>query len=149
MEAIDLGRSFSNALAVAAAFVEAVESALALGRPQIVDQLFAQVERLPPGVDSQSLHAQRRRLGARIAAQQGEPDKVEQGFKRAAAAFRELAVPFWLGVTVLEHGEWLVSEGRLAEAEPLLAEAGEILERLGAAPYLERLEHVRPQAAVA
>ena len=33
------------------------------------------------------------------------------GFRAATASFRELGVPFWLGVTLLEHAEWLVDEG--------------------------------------
>jgi hypothetical protein len=44
-----------------------------------------------------------------------------------------------MAVTELEHGEWLVAQGRAAEAEPLFAEAGEIFERLEARPSLERL----------
>jgi class 3 adenylate cyclase/tetratricopeptide (TPR) repeat protein len=137
-EALDAQRAQSNALGVVECFVEAVESALQLGRVETANELFALVESLAPGADSQSLHAQRRRLGARIAAKSGESDKAEQGFKLAAGAFRELAVPFWLAVTLLEQGEWLVGEARGDEAEPLLAEAREIFERLGAAPWLER-----------
>ena len=41
-------------------------------------------------------------------------------------------------MTWLEHGEWLGEQGRADEAEPLLAEAREIFERLGATPWLER-----------
>ena len=40
--------------------------------------------------------------------------------------------------TLLAHAEWLAGEGRAAEAEPLLSEAWEIFERLGATPWLER-----------
>jgi hypothetical protein len=129
--------------------VEAVEAALQLGRVETAQEFLARVENLAPGEDSQSLHAHRWRLGARIAAGRGEGEKTEQGFKRAAGAFRELAVPFWLGVTLLEHGEWLVGEARAAEAEPLLAEAREIFERLAAAPWLERVDGVSAEAGVA
>jgi predicted ATPase/class 3 adenylate cyclase len=149
LEAFAGQRLQSNALGVMESFVEAVESALALDRPETVDELFAAVESLAPGVDSQSMNAQRRRLGARIAARRGDAGKAEQGFKRAAGAFRELAMPFWLGVTLLEYSEWLTGEDRAAEAEPLLGEAGEIFERLAATPWLERLERVRPEAAIA
>ena len=54
--------------------------------------------------------------------------------------FRELAVPFYLAVTQLEHSEWLVGQGRAEEAEPLLSEARETFERLEARPWLERVE---------
>jgi predicted ATPase/class 3 adenylate cyclase len=137
-ESMALQRGQGNTLGVMEAFVEAVESALALGRLETVNELLASSEKPGPGEGSQSLDAQRRRLGARLAVRLGEADKAEAGFKRAAAAFRELAVPFWLGVTLLEHGEWLVAEGRADEAEPMLDEARRIFERLGATPYLER-----------
>ena len=55
-------------------------------------------------------------------------------------------MPFWLAVTLLEHGEWLVAQAG-GEAEPLLAEARAIFEQLGAAPWLERLDAVRRGAA--
>jgi tetratricopeptide (TPR) repeat protein len=139
-EAMDLQRAQANASGLMESLVEAVEAALRLGRAETVRRLFAKVENLPPGEDSQLLHAHRRRLGARVAAGAGEARKAEQGFKRAAGAFRELAVPFWLGVTLLEHGEWLIAEGRAAEAEPLLDEAREIFERLEATPWLERCD---------
>ena len=45
-----------------------------------------------------------------------------------------------MAVTELEHGEWLVAQGRGDEAEQLLAEAREIFERLEAKPWLERLD---------
>ena len=41
-------------------------------------------------------------------------------------------------MTELEHGEWLVRHDRAADAEPLLAEAQAIFERLEARPWLER-----------
>ncbi len=67
-----------------------------------------------------------------------EHDEVEQRLKSAAATFRELGLPFWLAVTLLEHGEWLTGQGRTDDAESLLAEAREIFERLEATPWLER-----------
>ena len=56
----------------------------------------------------------------------------QQSFEAAAAErFRELGIPFWLAVTLLEHGE-------LTGDESLLDEAREIFERLKATPWLER-----------
>ena len=52
---------------------------------------------------------------------------------------------FWLAVTLLEHGEWIAGTARTADAEPLLAEAHEIFDRLEARPWLERIDAVRPQ----
>ena len=46
------------------------------------------------------------------------------------------------GSEELEYAEWLAQEDRLEEAEPLLAEARETLERFRARPWLERLNAV-------
>jgi hypothetical protein len=59
-------------------------------------------------------------------------------FKGAGGLFQELGMPFYLAVTRLEHAEWLATQGRVDEAQPLLAEAGELVTRLGAKPWLER-----------
>jgi hypothetical protein len=63
--------------------------------------------------------------------------------------FRELALPFYLAVTLREQGEWLVVQNRREEAEPLLVDARETFERLEAAPWLERLERAASQEAAA
>jgi hypothetical protein len=115
------------------AFVTAVEAAFALGDDRKVEGLLATVEALPPGGLPQFLRAHASRFRARLGS-----DRVEDLFKGAAGLFRELAVPFYLAVTELEHAEWLLEQGRAEEAEPLLAEAREIFERLDARPWLER-----------
>jgi hypothetical protein len=56
-------------------------------------------------------------------------------------------VPFYLAVTELEYADWLASQERAEEAEPLLAEAREIFERLEAKPWLERAGAVTPLVA--
>jgi hypothetical protein len=63
---------------------------------------------------------------------------VDDLLKGAVGLFRELLIPFYMALTELEQGEWLVEQGRATEAEPLLAEARETFERLGATPWLER-----------
>ena len=74
-------------------------------------------------------------------------DNDETGFKTAAGSFREYGFPFWLAVTQLEHGEWLVAQGSTEEAESHLTEAREIFERLEVRPWLERLDAVAPTRA--
>jgi hypothetical protein len=86
------------------------------------------------------------RFRSRLALARGERDGVEPGFKSAEAIFREFKAPFWLAVTQLEHTEWLAREGSSAAAEPLLLEARETFERLGAAPWLERANAVKLEA---
>ena len=122
--------------------VWAVEAALALGDQARAEDVLATIEALPPGIRPPFLEAQAHRLRARMSGDLA-------GFKAAAGGFREYDFPFWLAVAQLEHGEALVAEGRAAEAEPLLAEARETFERLAAVPWLERVDRVRPEAAVA
>jgi hypothetical protein len=69
---------------------------------------------------------------------------AERLFKGAAGLFQELATPFPLAVTRLEHAEWLTAQARADETQPLLAEAREIFERLEAKPWLERLARTSP-----
>ncbi len=121
------------------AFVVAVEAALELGNIARVEELIASVDALPPGRSPQFLQAHAARFRAALAGARGEETEAERLFKRAAGRFRELSIPFYLAVTQLEHGEWLAGEGRGDEAHPLLTEAEEIFERLGARPWLERL----------
>jgi tetratricopeptide (TPR) repeat protein len=123
--------------------VEAVEAALALGDRERADDLLATVEALPPGLRPPYLDAQAQRFRARLL---GPSEAADAGYAAAASRFRELDIPFWLGVTLLEHGERLVEEGRADEAEPLLAEARAIFERLDAGPWLERLGRGEPAA---
>jgi class 3 adenylate cyclase/tetratricopeptide (TPR) repeat protein len=136
--------------AVKIAFPQALEAALALGERGRAEQLLATIEALPPGRLAPSLRAHAARFRARVAADDGEARKAERGFATAAATFREYGMPFWLAVTLAEHGEWFAAQDRAGDAEPLLAEAGEVFERLGAEPWLARLGRLgaRPHAEV-
>jgi len=122
-------------------FIWAVESALSLGDLERADQILATAESFRPGEVTPSLQAQMQRLRSRLAATGGpaDPASVEPGFKMAAGMFRELGMPFWLAVTLLEHGEWLTGRDRPGEAGPLFEEAGQIFERLKARPWIERV----------
>jgi class 3 adenylate cyclase/tetratricopeptide (TPR) repeat protein len=113
----------------------AVASSLALGENARADELLSTIEQLPPGLRPPFLEAQAHRFRARM-------NDEEAGFKIAAGSFREYDFPFWLAVTQLEHGEWLVRQDRAADAGPLLAEAREIFERLEATPWLQRAAEV-------
>ena len=120
--------------------VQALEAALALGERERAVALLTSVDELPPGLRPPYLEAHAHRFHARLA---GADESAATGFAAAAAGFRGLGIVFWLAVTMLEHAEWLVAAGRTAESEALLNEAGEIFERLEAAPWLERLAAAR------
>ena len=123
-------------------FVVAAGAAFELKDHTRVEDVLSIVESLPPGRSSQAFQAQASRFRARLAAERGEADEAERLFKRAAGLLREIAAPFNLAVTQLEHAELLVAQGRAAEAEPLLAEAREVFEGLKAQPWLERCDAV-------
>jgi len=96
-----------------------------------MEELLTSIETVPAGSRPPYLDAQARRFRARLAGDGA-------GFEAAAEQFRELGITFWLAVTLLEHAEQLFGQGQPSQAEPLLAEAGEIFERLQARPWLER-----------
>jgi class 3 adenylate cyclase/tetratricopeptide (TPR) repeat protein len=123
------------------AFQEAVESAFELEDLARVEELVRIVEAEPPGKRPRYLQAHALRFRARLANAREEP-AVEAGFKAATAMFRELSIPFWMAVTELEYGEWLMGQGRADQARPLLDEAREVFDRLGARPWLDRLDRV-------
>jgi hypothetical protein len=68
--------------------------------------------------------AQVRRFRARISEDEG-------GLRGAASSFRELGVPFWLAVTLLELAELTGDSAQRDEARG-------IFEQLGATPWLAR-----------
>jgi class 3 adenylate cyclase/predicted ATPase len=119
--------------------VEAIEAALALEERERAEQLIETIDDTPAGLRPPYLAAHAARFRARLA---GSDESAESGFEAAAEGFRRIGVVFWLAVTLLEHGEWLAARGRPDEAEPLLAEAREVFDRLEAKPWLDRLEAV-------
>jgi predicted ATPase/DNA-binding SARP family transcriptional activator len=120
------------------AFVEAVEAAFALDDLDRVAELLREWELRSSELRSPFVEAHEQRFAARLAAQRGEAEAVEPSFLRATDIFRELSMPFYLAVTLLEHGEWLAGEGRREDAEPLLVEACETFQRLKARPWVDR-----------
>ena len=129
-EAIEVGRTLGiPAQAVKQGLVEGLEAAFTLGASANVEELLAIIESVPPGTRPPYLDAQAKRFRARLAGDTA-------GYRAAAARFRELELPFWLAVTLLELGE-----------EPGLAEAREILTRLAATPWLDRVEAAAGAAA--
>ena len=130
-----------SAQAVKQGIVEAVEAAFPLGELGKIDELLGLVEGIPAGTRPPYLDAQAKRFRARLNAD-------SSGFEAAAAGFRELGLPFWLAVTLLEHAELLAAQDRRDDAQPLLTEAREIFERLKAKPWIERTDRVQPEVGV-
>ena len=57
-------------------------------------------------------------------------------------------MPFYVAITLLEHGEWLAGQARAAGAEPLLVEARSTFEQLEAKPWLQRTAQAIRYSAV-
>jgi predicted ATPase/class 3 adenylate cyclase len=129
---IDMGDRMTGiaAQSVKQGLVDAVEAALAIGDSHKAEELLARIEAVPPGTRPPYLDAQARRLRARISGDIA-------GFVGAEEIFRRLDVPFWLAVTLLEHGE-------LTGDKPLLDEAREIFHLLNAQPWLDRVAAASP-----
>jgi len=121
-------------------YVEAVEAAFGLGHLDRVKELLDTAGALGAGERTPFLDAQTARFRARRGAAAGDDGGVERDFKVAIGLMREIELPYWLGLTLLELGEWLGQAGRASEANPLLDEGRGLLERLGAKPWPERAE---------
>ena len=127
--------------------VESIEVSLDAGEIDLAEEL---VERYRWTVTvSGYLEPHLVRFEPRIALATGQDDAaVEASFERSLGLLREGDSRFSLAVGLLEYGEWLAGSGRAEEARPFLREAGEIFERLGARPWLERLAAANPSAQV-
>jgi len=149
-EALELGEEAmresrrGSSLSVKHGFSAAADAALELGKHEEAEALVTEMEGLPPGQMTPSLQAQIARFRARLSSARGQDDLVEPGFKQAEGLFREIGSPFWLAVTLLEHGEWLLGQGGADDARPLLEEATDIFARLRARPWLDRLGRSAP-----
>jgi len=122
--------------------VEAMESALAVGDLATLEQLLAEVVSRPGREVTPSLRAETDRMSARLSAARGDLPSAEPRFRSAIQQLRKIGDPFNVAEPLLELAEGLISTGRVAEAQPLLAEARETFERLGARPWLERIESI-------
>ncbi|MDQ3671124.1 MAG: AAA family ATPase [Actinomycetota bacterium] len=128
----------------------ALNAAFALGADVEADGLLAIAEQGPFGERMPYMRALSARFGGRRAAVQGDAAEAARRFSAAAQIMREIERPFDLAVVLLEHAEWLAGEPERDDVDELVAEAARIFERLGATPYLERLERLpRPTAVEA
>jgi hypothetical protein len=114
--------------------VEAIEATLALGDTAHAEELVASIEAVPPGLRSGYLDGHAMRFRGRLAS---DPERAAA----AAVKFRDLRIPFWHAVALLEHGELSGDEDSLAQARDLFAE-------LEAAPWLDRLAAVAGERRV-
>jgi hypothetical protein len=130
VERVTAGSLGVTFLTVKLSLVEAMEAAFALGDSDKLEELLGSVDALRPGDRPRLLEAHAHRFRSKM-------NGDEAGYRAAETLFRELELPFWLAVTLLEHGEAVGSEALLVEAQALFAD-------LGATPWLERAQASLP-----
>ncbi len=145
LAAAERGLSHSQELGMTSTVIklclrEALEAALDLDDLTKTEELLASIDKLQPGELTHSLEAHRARFHARLDARRGNHNNVDDNYRSAEALFAEYGLAFHHAATQLEHAEWLTSQGRADDSEPLLARARETFERLEAKPWLERLD---------
>ena len=119
-----------------------IEPAILLGRFDSALEIVSKLESMPRGEVENYVRADAQLARAQISAATGDAQRADDNFLRATATFREYGLPFFLAHALVWYCEWLVGQGRAVDAEPLASEAREILERLGARPWLERLDRL-------
>jgi predicted ATPase/class 3 adenylate cyclase len=140
-EAVQARAEFGpNHLSVKWGLESALEAALALGDEEKTDELLTIVDAVPPGHKTPWLRALAARFGAHRAARQGDEGPALAGFEAAVALIREMELPFETARVLIEHAEWLASEGRVVEARASTSEARETFARLKATPWLARVD---------
>jgi len=135
----ELGSMF---LTVKLAYAEALEIAWELGDTARVQELLDEIAAMRPGERPPMLEAHASRFRGKLASD-------TRALSAAAAAFRDLEMPYWLALTLLEHGELLVERGGTVDASPLLEDAAELFDRLRVQPLLARArDALQPASAV-
>jgi predicted ATPase/class 3 adenylate cyclase len=118
-----------------AAWIETCEAAFEVGDHEQVEELLGVVEQLPPSVRTPRLVTHEARFRGRLLALRGDRDGAAELIARAADGLRALQMPYPLAIVLVEQ-----AEAGADDPAPLLAEAREIFERLGAKPWLERID---------
>ncbi len=88
--------------------------------------------------------AQLARLEGVLDALAGDHDGAAERFGVALAAARSIDYVPWIAEILVDYADSLIADGRRDDAEPLLAEAREIAERLGWVRLLDRIATLDP-----
>jgi class 3 adenylate cyclase/predicted ATPase len=117
-------------------FGEAVETALAAQRPEVIRELLARFDELLPVQRIPLLDAEATRARGRLAALDGRPDEATQWLRRSIDMFRELGCPFYRARAQLQYAEHVGADA--PEGAAARDEAASTFAALGAAPLLGR-----------
>jgi len=122
------------------AILGVLESAVALGRDDIVAETLDMVRGLTPAASVPTIRAHADRFDALLAGRRGEIDHAGRLLTRAAELLGGAGRPFERAKVLLDHGELLMGNLRVSEATLLLREAADVFTSLRADPWRERAE---------
>ena len=125
------------------AWGDAVETALALGRIELAEELVSALAAKPRGRVAPLLRAELARGTALLAAARGEHETVEESLTAAIEGFDELGYPYWRARAQIDLAVWLIDRERRPEATSLLDDAGAVLAELEAKPLLSRARELQ------
>jgi tetratricopeptide (TPR) repeat protein len=124
------------------------DGAVLLGDRAATGPLAELYEKVPSAGLARIMRAHGGRVRAFRAISAGDEDAAADAFAEALAAARNYGRAGHLAPVLADYGVWLAESGRGDEAEPLLDEAQELFERMGAVRWLERIEAARSPAKV-
>jgi hypothetical protein len=120
-----------------------MRTALAVGDLDLARHLLGLVSDLAPGDLTPALRAHMLSLRGELAIAQGaDASTIEDDLSAGVAAFTSYGSPPELARAQERYGRWLLAQGRVAEAEPLLTAARGTFAELGAVAWLERMAAV-------
>jgi tetratricopeptide (TPR) repeat protein len=127
----------------------AVEAALECGLDDLAGRLLRHVSDAPPGLVTPYLHAQLLRLRGLLGFARAESASGEADLRAAIAALGEFGAVPDRARTEIALAEQLLHDGRVADAQPLLASARATFADLGATAWLAAANELAARAAVA
>jgi len=132
-----------TAWAIAEVLRASTSLALAVGSPRRVLTVASFLDEYPASRRTRSILSQLHRAQGVGAAAAGDEDAAADSFGKALSAGRNLGLIYWLGPVLYDYGAWLVETARPDEAQPLLSEARQLFEQMGAVVWLERLDVIQ------
>jgi class 3 adenylate cyclase/predicted ATPase len=135
-------QSISEALGDVARYADATSDAA------IAHAAASSLADMPGSARTRQIESGVHRLRAIAAAIEGDEDAAAVAFGIALANARSTGYPFFLAPVLRDYGAWLVACGRADEAAPLLAEARELYEGMGATARIEQLDAIAPSVEI-
>jgi class 3 adenylate cyclase/tetratricopeptide (TPR) repeat protein len=120
----------------------AATAALASGDAEAALPLSSQLDEVPEARLTRAVEVALARIRGNVAAARHDNDRAAESFGHALGTARNLGQPPDLGPVLVDYARWLVETGRAEDAAPLLAEARELWEKMGAVVWLERIGRI-------